>query len=178
MRKLALVTAFALAFADVAFSQGRSQRSVLFHWENDSLGSIAGEATDENYTNGLRLDIGSPGPHRWADGIESLYRRTFGVCSGEDRCKQVVSYGFTHQFYTPRRIQDPRPQPRERPWAGLMYLSATLRLNDGENQQHVLEGQLGILGQGAGAQYLQSRWHQAISYPVEPLAWQPGKAGG
>ncbi|HEX6639594.1 MAG TPA: lipid A deacylase LpxR family protein [Thermoanaerobaculia bacterium] len=40
-----------------------------------------------------------------------------------------------------------------------------------ENHQHALEGQLGILGQGAGAQYVQSKWHQLISSPNDPAGW-------
>lgn len=171
MRNLIFIISLIISFASVAFAQPREQRSVLFHWENDSLASIAGESTDENYTNGLRLDIGSPGEHRWADHVESLYCGAFHLCGGKAKRTQVVSYGFTHQFYTPARIQIAAPQPRDRPWAGLMYLSATLQLNDGGNKQHAFEGKLGILGQGAGAQYVQSRWHQFIGYDVEPLGW-------
>lgn len=167
MRKLILM----VLFAGVALGQDRQQRSVLFHWENDSLGSIAGQSTDENYTNGLRLDIGSPGEHAWARHLESLYCGAFGLCGEKDRRLPLVSYGFTHQFYTPARIQLSAPQPRDRQWAGVMYLSGTLELNDGELKQHVFEGRIGILGQGAGAQYLQSRWHQFIGYPVQPAGW-------
>jgi len=158
-----------LAFAASTFAETRQPRSVLFRWENDSFGAVTGQATDENYTNGLRLDIGSPGEHRWARRVEELYCRTT-LCGDATGRTRVVSYGFTHQFYTPARIDIVSRRP-DRPWAGLMFASATLRLNDGPNLQHVLEGQLGVLGQAAGAHYIQSRWHQLIGYPVQPIGW-------
>lgn len=140
----------------------------MFRWENDSFGFITREFTDENYTNGLRLDVGSPGEHQWAQNVEKLYCRS--TLCGEGPRTRAVSYGFTHQFYTPLRIDIVSRRP-DRPWAGLMFASATLRLNDGKNLQHVLEGQLGILGQAAGAHYIQSRWHQLIGYDVQPIGW-------
>jgi hypothetical protein len=147
----------------------RQQRSVLFYWENDSLGSVYGEGTDDDYTNGLRLAIGSPGEHAWAERLKELYCRKGKLCDAI-RQDTAVSYAFGHQFYTPRRITIARDQPLDRPWAGFMYLAATLQLSE-ENTQHAFEGQLGILGQGAGAQYVQSRWHQLIGSPNDPAGW-------
>jgi hypothetical protein len=165
MRRLLLI----LAFAGTALAQTRQPRSFLFRWENDSFGFLTGESTDENYTNGLRFDLGSPGEHAWAKHVEKLYCLT-SLCGDEAGRTRVVSYGFTHQFYTPARIDIVSRRP-DRPWAGVMFASATLRLNDGTNTQHLLEGQLGILGQAAGAHYLQSRWHQFIGYDVQPIGW-------
>jgi lipid A 3-O-deacylase len=144
-----------------------AQRSVLFYWENDSFGSPLGRATDTDYTNGLRVVIGTAVEPRWGPMIRKLCERV------DDGCAKLAStsaYGFTHQFYTPQRITFARPQPRDRPWAGTMYLSAHMTLSD-ENHQHSLEGELGILGQGAGAQYVQSKWHQLISSPNDPAGW-------
>jgi hypothetical protein len=165
MRRLLLI----LAFAGTALAQIPERRSVLFRWENDSFGFLTGNSTDENYTNGLRFDVGSPGEHAWARRVEELYCRT-SLCGDAAGRTRVVSYGFTHQFYTPARI-DIVSRRIDRPWAGVMFASATLRLNDGPNTQHLIEGQLGILGQAAGAHYLQSRWHQLIGYDVQPVGW-------
>jgi lipid A 3-O-deacylase len=162
------VVVLTLLFAATAIAQKAERRSVMFRWENDSFGFITREFTDENYTNGLRFDVGSPGEHRWAQHVETLYCQST-LCGDGPRTREV-SYGFTHQFYTPLRIDIDSRRP-DRPWAGLMFGSATLRLNDGENLQHVLEGQLGVLGQAAGAHYLQSRWHQLIRYDVQPIGW-------
>jgi lipid A 3-O-deacylase len=161
--------ALTLAFAGTALAQAREPRSFLFRWENDSFGFLTGKSTDENYTNGLRFDLGSPGEHRWASAVENLYCRT-SLCADAAGRTRIVSYGFTHQFYTPARI-DINSRRTDRPWAGVMYGSATLRINDDENVQHLIEGQLGILGQAAGAHYLQSRWHQFINYDVQPVGW-------
>jgi lipid A 3-O-deacylase len=165
MRRLLIL----LVFASAALAQTPERRSVLFRWENDSFGFLTGGSTDENYTNGLRLDVGSPGDHAWARAVERLYCRT-SLCGDESGRTRVVSYGFTHQFYTPARI-DIISRRQDRAYAGVMFASATLRLNEGSNTQHVLEGQLGILGQAAGAHYIQSRWHQLIGYDVQPVGW-------
>jgi len=141
----------------------------MFRWENDSVGFLTGESSDENYTNGLRFDVGSSGDPRWAQGLERLYCPT-SLCGDPAHRKRVASCGFSHQFYTPIRIEVISRHP-DRPWAGVMYGSATLHLNDGENTQHVLEGQVGILGQAAGAHYIQSRWHQFIGYDHQPVGW-------
>jgi len=159
----------ALCFAGTAVAQTREPRSVLLRWENDSFGFLTGQSSDENYTNGLRLDVGSPGEHRWAQAVENLYCRT-PLCDDDSERTRIVSYAFTHQFYTPQRIEIISRRP-DRPWAGLMFASATLKLNEGRNTQHLFEGQLGILGQAAGAHYIQSRWHQLIGYDVEPVGW-------
>ncbi|HEY0372065.1 MAG TPA: lipid A deacylase LpxR family protein [Thermoanaerobaculia bacterium] len=163
MRRLLIV----LAFASTALAE---PRSFLFRWENDSFGFLTGNSTDENYTNGLRFDLGSSGDPRWAQGLERLYCQTPLCGADPSQRKRIASYGFTHQFYTPARI-DIVSRRTDRPWAGVMFGSMTLRLNDGDNTQHVLEGQAGVLGQAAGAHYLQSRWHQFIGYDVQPIGW-------
>jgi hypothetical protein len=167
MRRLIL---FLLFIAPTLLGQDvRSRRSVLFYWENDSLGSAYGAATDDDYTNGLRLAIGSPGEHAWARRLKDIYCRNGKLCIGSEQ-ETTVSYAFGHQFYTPRRITLARPQPLDRPWAGYMYLGANAQFST-ENVQHSFEGQVGILGQGAGAQYVQSRWHQFIGSPNDPAGW-------
>src|ERR1051325_9677434 len=158
---------FAIALIACTTSAVGQQRSVLFFWENDSLGSPLGRATDDDYTNGLRLVIGTAQQPRWEQTIRALCERFESGCS---LLASNSAYGFTHQFYTPRRIVSPRPQPLDRPWAGYMYVTAHLQLSD-EDHQHSLEGQLGILGQGAGAQYVQSKWHRLIGSPADPKGW-------
>lgn len=167
MRTVLIAFTFVLAFTSTALAQ---PRSVLFRWENDSFGFLTGESTDQNYTNGLRFDVGSSGDPRWGRAVERLYCRTSLCGADASQRTRAASYGFTHQFYTPQRINI-ISRHRDRPWAGVMYGSATLRLNDGENTQHVLEGQAGVLGQAAGAHYIQSRWHQLIGYDVQPIGW-------
>ena len=167
-----LVVAMFLAMFLAASAAGE-QRPVLFYWENDSIRAPYGGGTDEDYTNGLRLMVGGK-DRKWAEAVENFHCDTLqklGLCRGMPQVRRSVTYGFTHQFYTPRSITAARPQPLDRPWAGYMYASATVQLTDGDNEQHVIEGQLGILGQGAGAQYVQSRWHQFIGDPRAPAGW-------
>lgn len=147
------------AFATSLFAQ---RRSVVFYWENDSLGSPFGRGTDNDYTNGLRLAIGTIREQSW----ETWLKEKCG-----SRCDGYVSkssYAFTHQFYTPTNIQ--RERVGDRPWAGFMALSANLQLTN-VHRQHSLEVQAGVLGQGAGAQYVQSKWHQVTGGPP-PCCWR------
>lgn len=140
----------------------QKQRSVVFYWENDSLGSPFGAYTDNDYTNGLRLAIGTLGKPRW----ERAFLTFCGHhCLGD---ASQASYALTHQFYTPTSILHPRPV--DRPWAGYFALSANLQVND-EKRQHSLELQAGVLGQGAGAQYVQTKWHQLTGGDT-PCCWQ------
>lgn len=157
-----------LALALLATPLFAQPRPVLFYWENDSIGSPLGRASDDDYTNGLRLAVGTNGEPLWAYKVRGFCERV------QTGCGSFVSnsaYGFTHQFYTPRNIVRVAAQPRDRPWAGYMYLSASLQLSD-ENRQHAIEGQLGILGQGAGAQYVQTKWHQLIGASTDPAGWR------
>lgn len=155
----------------IAASAAAEQRPVIFYWENDSFRSAWGGGTDNDYTNGLRLMVGGAKQRKWSNAVETFHCTRLKLCRTMPTIDRSISYGFTHQFYTPRRITVARPQPLDRPWAGYMYASAMLQLTDGENEQHVFEGQLGILGQGAGAQYVQTRWHQFIGSPNDPAGW-------
>jgi len=174
---LLLVLSFPAFAQETASSAGQPtarRRPWQFYWEND-IGVLT-KGTDEYYTNGLRLSIGSMAA--WPSTFRDKYCGSrFNPCrrmiteTGDPRA--FAAYAFTHQFWTPQDKQEPRPQPLDRPWAGYMYGSVNVVVEDdtGEKEQHVAELQVGILGQGAGARMVQTEWHKLIG-SRKPLGWQ------
>lgn len=150
----------------------QAQRPVQFYWEND-IGVLT-KGTDEYYTNGLRLSVGDRDTPEWANTFRTDYCASrLRPCRGMGALSTAaVAYAFTHQFWTPQVKTISTSQPLDRPWAGYMYLSANLQIldQDDENEQHVIEAQVGVLGPAAGAQFVQTEWHRLIKSP-KPLGW-------
>lgn len=121
--------------------------------ENDMWGG-----TDRYYTNGLRLGWTSPvgpppAPLSWLD-------RQFDWMLGDGAFRWSLS--LDQAIFTPEDIRNPRPDPRDRPYAG--HLSLTLGLERAtERERTVLAFQLGMVGPAAGGEFIQNRWHDVIN---------------
>ena len=120
--------------------------------ENASIS--AGTPTDRFYTNGLRLGWTSPvgtvpgflvnlGHTLWGDG------------------QQRVAFDLSQQIYTPADTQLVIPDPHDRPYAGLLLGNFSL-LSDTDDSRSVLTLSLGLVGPGAGGEWLQNGFHNLI----------------
>lgn len=168
---LGILVVVALTVAAVAqeTEEGRRPRPWQFYWENDAGAILSG--SDEFYTNGLRLSIGQR-ENRAATTVRENFCERF--CGEIARPQGDLSYVFGHNIYTPNDISVATPQPLDRPWAGWIYGAASLVITDSpqiqSRVQHILEAQIGILGQGAGAQFVQSEFHKIIG-DEPPRGW-------
>ncbi|OYW07436.1 MAG: hypothetical protein B7Z53_06220, partial [Rhodospirillales bacterium 12-71-4] len=128
------------------------QGGLTFNYENDTLGG-----TDRNYTSGLQLVWRSPsaelpGLLRWMD-----ERATALLGPGSVRW----GAGLVHAIYTPEDTQIAVPNPRDRPYAGLLYGALVLQRDSGASLG-TLELQLGVVGPSAGGEFVQNTVHEAI----------------
>jgi hypothetical protein len=165
-----LATAAVLLAAGGAAAQPASlpppdpRGTASFVIENDSL-KLLGKSTDRWYTSGVRLgwssaEGGLPGPLAWADdGLTAL----LGPANTRLR------FDFGQNFFTPvnKRLED--PDPRDRPYAGILYGTVGLdRRSWGTLDRFEL--QLGIVGPGSLARDTQSFIHRVADNPV-PEGW-------
>jgi len=134
-------------------------------WENDAFGG-----TDRNYTNGLRLSYVSPTDPSTtaapaARGGDSLHRRIAGFLLGAD-AQDVVRYGLAvgHSIFTPEDIDVAGPLPDQHPYAGLLYGEYSLFAQDDESLR-IAALQVGMVGPGAGAEWVQNSVHAVIGSP-------------
>lgn len=135
-----------------------------FVLENDSL-KLFGKETDRWYTSGVRLGWSSaegtlPGPLAWTD---DRLAALLGPANSRWR------FDFGQSFFTPvnKRLED--PDPRDRPYAGILYGTIGLdRRTWGTLDRFEL--QLGIVGPGSLARDTQSFVHRLAENPV-PEGW-------
>ncbi len=85
----------------------------------------------------------------------------------------AVNVVFGQNFYTPQHITIAAPQLLDRPWAGILYVGLSEAVTDADQKmQHLLELDLGVLGQGAGAQATQKFVHNNLGFSNnDPQGW-------
>ena len=135
-----------------------------FILENDSL-KLSGEGTDRWYTSGFRLgwtsgEGGLPGPLSWADeGLSGLL--------GPANTRWSFSLG--QNFFTPvnKRLRD--PDPRDRPYAGILYGTIGLDRRSWDTVDR-FEVQFGVIGPASFARDVQSFVHHAADDRM-PQGW-------
>ena len=135
-----------------------------FVLENDSL-KLTGRMTDQWYTSGFRLGWSSaegrpPEPLAWVDdGLTALL--------GPANTRWTL--GFGQNFFTPVDKRREDPDPRDRPYAGILYGTVGLDRRT-SNTLDRFEVQLGVIGPASGARDTQSFVHRVIGDPV-PQGW-------
>lgn len=129
--------------------------------------------SDRNYTNGVQLERIKGIPTKATDGEgPSLWLRACAYlgCAGHQQL--TVHHKLGQLMYTPENIGEPRPQPQERPWAGLLYYTQehVFQSPDG-NTSTKLVGQFGVIGPAALSKDSQTLVHRIIDSP-KPLGWK------
>lgn len=151
--------------------------------ENDLYSTFV-ENGDRWYTNGIRLEYGqssadarAPLLGRWPRAFVDRLCGRFCTGAGEPETIALdrVGYALVSNTYTPSNTQSLPPDPRDRPYAGVLYVS---QLYD---RTRVREGRvvgtsrlsldLGVLGPASGAGAIQRWWHRRIGAAV-PRGWR------
>ncbi|MBV9653336.1 MAG: lipid A deacylase LpxR family protein [Acetobacteraceae bacterium] len=118
--------------------------------ENDAL-----NGTDRYYSSGIRLGWTSPTDQNVPDAVSRLGRFLF-----QDG-RQRVSIDLAQTFFTPYNTQDNPPDPRDRPYAGVLLLNTAL-IQDTETTRSVFGASFGLVGPGAGGEEIQNGFHDLI----------------
>jgi hypothetical protein len=124
--------------------------------ENDSFLN----GSDQHYTQGLRLAWVSGERQRDAahpDGdCEALADVLFFGHKGDARIRYGVFFGQT--FFTPDDLDRTDPDPRDRPYAGWLFLGANL-YRETDTVLDRAEVTIGVVGPAAGGEEVQNNFH-------------------
>ncbi len=139
-----------------------------FVWENDIFGG-----TDQNYSNGVQFQFTS-GPSTTLPLVARVMPQRFRQGYSSWR----TGLGFGHAIFTPEDISAPDPDPTDRPYAGWAYGSlAFYGERWGIDRDPSVRGldtaqlSVGVVGDGAGAAWVQSEFHQLID-GEDPRGWR------
>jgi hypothetical protein len=141
------------AFADDGVGamdlQSASERewAASIRWENDCFGG-----TDKFYTDGVALGVSHTGPS-WMDPFADW------LPWGEGR--RTVGYDLTQGMFTPADKSLSVPDPKDRPYAGILSFGLTLHVEK-ENSYHGLKFMTGVVGPSALAKETQDTVHDLI----------------
>lgn len=155
-----------LSAALLSAPNSRAQEARYLTFENDGWFD-----TDRYYTNGIQLSARHPGDARsprmrvWLDGA----CRWFG-CAGDRLLYTQNSFG--QLMYTPGDITVAASQPRDRPYAGLLYLQRDYVFLSADGQVLTTLGlQGGVTGPMSLAEPAQKLVHRVLDRPP-PRGWE------
>jgi len=140
-----------------------------FQIENDVFWVPYSQPGDRFYTNGMRVSFGKgvymPGSDE--SRLPSWLKPVRNHCA---TCLIFPNLSIGQQLYTPEDIQNPDPQPGERPWAAWLYAGFGAAVDPTPKTRHDFEVQVGVTGDPALGEFVQSTWHEIIGSP-EPQGW-------
>lgn len=164
--KSALLSAAALLTAlspAVAGEPSGQPDAVTLQVENDLFGS----GSDRHYTQGMRVSW-LPSPDKVPDWVRDGFLLVPGI-DAKDRLTFVFAVG--QNMYTPEDISRSTPDPADRPYAGWLYATAGVAVEDAQrNLLHNAALDIGVVGPLSLAGPTQKMWHKLISSP-RPYGW-------
>lgn len=151
------------AGADEALGRPKTLWSLTY--ENDSF-----VGSDRHYTSGVQIAATrrnvSLGPS-FAAAIAPACRMLSCAAQSPD----VVHDRIGQLIYTPERISIVRPQPDDRPWAGMLYYAREhVYVSPLGDRRTLLTGMIGVIGPGSGAAETQRRVHEVFDKGT-PRGW-------
>lgn len=165
---LLVVAVFLGPFASDA-QEPEKWRFRQFQVDNDLYHFPYRRGTDQFYTSGLRVSF-TKGAFESADGADSL---PLWLRPVRNRCAHCVIYptfSVGQQMYTPEDLENPLPQPGDRPWVAWLYTSLGGAIDTSEKSRHDIEFQFGVTGDAAGGEFGQKFWHELTGSP-DPHGW-------
>lgn len=140
-----------------------------FQVENDVFPVPYSQPGDRFYTSGIRVSFGKSSfdPAAENGSLPFWLRPVRKACSA---CLIHPNFSVGHKMFTPEDIENPDPQPGERPWAAWLYAGFGAAIDVSEKTRHDIEVQIGITGDGAGGKFGQNVWHELSESP-EPRGW-------
>jgi lipid A 3-O-deacylase len=160
-----------------AEARARMPDEVRLYEENDFFNWFT-QQTDRYYTQGARIEALWSGQSSGSDFLPGITHEDWcRLACGEEFRRGNVEAGVAvgQNIYTPADITIARPQPYDRPWAGLLYGSRIARISYDEprlnaRRRDSIEVALGIVGPASLAAEAQTWWHEVIE-DDRPAGW-------
>lgn len=147
------------AHAEATLPQPDPASILTIKTENDVIAH-----TDQNYTAGLRLGWTSPSVNSTGDQFLPGIMTGLGeFIWGSGR--QRISIDLSNAIYTPKDTALVIPDPRDRPYAGVLLATVSL-LHDTTTTRSVIGFSAGVLGPSAHSSSIQNGWHELIGEEV------------
>ncbi|TYO89179.1 lipid A deacylase LpxR family protein [Oceanicella actignis] len=162
-RPVAAALALAWLWAGVAAAQQApdpARGTLGFTFENDVFAG-----SDQDYTNGVRLDYVRPRGRLSALG-RAARARLARLSPGADWRE---SFALGQNMYTPPDITLRNPPPDQRPYAGFLYAGYGLSADRGDRLDS-FSIEIGVVGPSALAEPVQTFVHKLINSPI-PNGW-------
>jgi hypothetical protein len=147
-----------LLWLSSAWAAPPADPSSIWTLQDENASVSVAKLTDRYYVNGLSLGWTSP-TDQVPESIAAVGNALWG--DGQQR----IGFSLSQQMYTPASTQLAIPDPRDRPYAGLLLGNLSL-LSDTDSSRSVLMLSIGLAGPGAGAKDLQNGFHSLIGQPT------------
>jgi lipid A 3-O-deacylase len=158
----ALAAALYLLHAEAWAEDGR----VTVIEENDSLYFNS----DKHYTQGFRASYLTPGTWEAPFHLLSDLTGSVGVFPDVPGINRREAIFFGQSIFTPKDLTLKDPDPRDRPYAGWLYLGASLLQETGDTFDHV-ELDLGVVGPASLGEEVQNWWHRDLRNIAPARGW-------
>ncbi len=138
-------------------------------WEND--GSLPGafSASDEQYTNGLKLDLA------WRPAWAQRLAERAPLSGRMEDVQGAFGLSVFQLMFTPDDLRAEEVIEDDRPYAGWLgvaaYWQRAGRVGEGVAALDHVELDLGIIGEASGAEALQTFVHSAYPDQIKPAGW-------
>ena len=144
-----------LLASSLAEAQPPADTSGVWSIQDENATVTTAKLTDRNYVNGLQLGWTSP-----TDTVVPSFLATMGHTLWGDG-RQRISFNLSQSIFTPSDTQDTRPDPHDRPYAGVLTGNFYL-MEDSDTWRSTVGLQIGLVGPGAAGEEVQNGFHDII----------------
>ncbi len=141
-----------------------------FYVENDTR-SLGGPGSDQAYTNGLKFSY-IYAEDKIPNWVENATRRLNLLDKKREDTTSNLGMSLGHQIYTPNNIGSNQFIPKDRPYAGWLYLGLAANFKE-DTVAHFFELDVGMVGPSALGKQVQNNWHDLIG-KYRAQGWQYG----
>lgn len=145
-----------VASATAAKAQPPADPEGIWTLQDENSSIATSHLKDKYYVNGLRLGYTSA-----TDTLPASLENFDNWIWGPGRSRWALD--FAQQMYTPANVNITPPDPRDRPYAGVLT-GTFLLLHDTDYSRSILGIQAGVVGPAALAKQVQNGFHNLVGY--------------
>ena len=145
-----------VASATAARAQPPADPDGIWTLQDENSSIATSKLRDKYYVNGLRLGYTSP-----TDTLPASLENFDNWMWGPGRSRWALD--FAQQMYTPANVNITPPDPRDRPYAGVLTATFSLQ-HDTDSSRSILGVQAGVVGPDALAKQMQNGFHNLVGF--------------